>query len=102
MAKLKLSAEPTFKSIVNIPVPGAGSVPVQFTFKHRTRKEAAEWLQNRKPDDVDVIMDCVVAWELDDELNADNVDRMLQSYHGAGFAILSSYLDELRGARAKN
>jgi hypothetical protein len=42
------------------------------------------------------------AWDLDDEFNADNIDRLLQNYGGSGRSIFDTYLRELNGARAKN
>ena len=47
MAKLKLVANPTFKANVGIPVAGGESVPVEFTFKHRTKTALDEWVKTR-------------------------------------------------------
>lgn len=103
MPKLKLNPEPTFKAKVGIPVPGTRPVDVVFTFKHRTRDVLMEWVETSSNDtDVQSIMDCATGWELDDEFNAENVDRLCNNYPGAGFAIVRTYLDESRGARAKN
>lgn len=102
MAKLKLVAEPTFIVPVEIPVAGKDSVKVSFTFKHRPKAELAEWLQKKYDSDEMAVMECAVGWELDDEFNADNVGLLCQSYIAATGSIISAYINELRGARAKN
>ena len=102
MAKLKLVAEPTFKAKVAIPVPGAEAADVEFTFKHRTRDQVTEWLGNHEASDVEIVKECTVAWDLDDEFTDENIGRLCQNYMGAGSSIVTTYLNELRGARAKN
>lgn len=103
MAKIKLEADPTFKAQVAIPVPGASPALVEFTFKHRTRAAAIKWAAEIKDGtEAQTVMDCVVAWELDDAFTPENVERLCENYYGSGFAIVDTYLCELRGARAKN
>lgn len=103
MAKLKLNPEPTFKAKVGIPVPGSRPAEVLFTFKHRTRDEVLAWVEgSRDATDVDSVLDVVVGWELEDEFNRENVERLCNNYPGSGLVIISAYLDELRGARVKN
>ena len=103
MAKIKLNPDPTFTAPVSIPVHGKSPVAVKFTFKHRTKDAAQAWLEEIKDkSDVDVVMDCATAWELDDKFTAENVELLLQNYVGAGGAVVSTYLDELLAARAKN
>lgn len=103
MAKLKLVANPTFEVPVPIPVHGGESVPVKFTFKHRTKSDLDNW-RNLLGDkeDADIILDMVVAWELDDELTRDNVVILLSNYAGAAREIITTYLQELMQARVKN
>lgn len=101
MAKIKLNADPTFKAKVGIPVAGAQSVRVEFTFKHRSTDELKDWLKLEQ-DDLAVVLDCALGWENDEAFDAENVGRLLQSYPGAAQAILTTYLEESRGARAKN
>ena len=103
MAKLKLNPEPTFKAKVPIPVPGSAPVLVSFTMKWRKREEVSDWLEAAKDmTDAQIIMDCAVGWELDDEFTAENAERLCNTYMGAGREFLSAYVDELRGVRAKN
>ena len=102
MAKLKLNPDPTFVAGVRIPVPGGEADPVAFTFKHRTREQVAEWLQKQEASDADAVMGCAVGWDLADEFSAENVGRLCNNYPGAAGAIVIAYLEELRGARAKN
>lgn len=105
MAKLSLTANPTFKTKVGIPVPGLGTRDVEFTFKHRTRDQVKEWAESVKDSertDGDGILDIAMGWELDDEFNVENANKLCQSYPGAASAIFFAYLEELRGARSKN
>lgn len=102
MAKLKLNPEPTFTAGVRIPVPGGEADPVIFTFKHRTREQVAEWLKATEATDVQTVLACATAWDLADEFNEENVTRLCDNYAGAAFAVVDAYLNELRGARAKN
>ena len=103
MAKLKLNPDPTFKAKVAIPVPGAKPAHVEFTFKHKTRQHVLAWLEDRREDDeVGVFREIVAGWELDDEFSDENIKRLCDNYAGAGFAVLNTYLDELRGARSGN
>lgn len=101
--KFNLNAIPTFKSKVAIPVPGAKSVDVEFTFKHRTRdqfKEFVDSLEGRE--DVDVILDIASGWDLEDAFDEDNIDALIQNYMGSARAIIEIYINELTSARAKN
>ena len=103
MAKLKLQPEPTFKAKVGIAVAGGRPVEVEFIYKHRTRADTLAWLDAKADaQDVETIMDCACGWELDDQFTAENVGLLCQNYGGAGFAIVNTYLEELRGARSKN
>jgi hypothetical protein len=103
MAKLKLNPEPTFRAKVPVPVPGAGSSPVAFNFKWRKREEVVDWLDTAKDmTDAQIIMDCAIGWDLDDEFTLENAERLCNTYAGAGREFVNTYLDELRGVRAKN
>lgn len=103
MAKLILTAEPTFKAPVAIPVPGGKTATVQFTFKWRTRDEAKEWLEGvEKLSDEEIVLSAASGWDLDDEFNDTNVNALLQKFGGSARAIFNAYVDELRGAKAKN
>lgn len=103
MAKLSLTQDPTFKSSVAIPIPGKRAVSVEFTFKGRTRDEFREYLDAMSGrEDLDVLMDTLCGWELEDQFSRENVDRLMQSYPGAGKAILERYIGEISGARVGN
>lgn len=102
MAKLKLTAEPTFKTKVGIPVPGAKPAEIEFTFRHKTRAEATAWIEQPAGEDADALMQIVVGWELDDEFNRENMALLCDQYGGASREIVNVYLRELAGTRAKN
>lgn len=111
MAKLTLKANPTFKAKVAIPVPGGDDGVMTFTFKHITRAEleARTAAINGKvergetlPTDVETVLECAVGWDLDEPFNAENVEVLLNQYHGAGRAIALGYALELTKARQGN
>lgn len=103
MAKLKLEAAPTFQAEVGIPVAGSDPVPVSMTFKHRTKAQLDEFIKSRTDStDADSFMAMVEGWELDDEFNRANVEKLLQNYMGAALATFYVYVDQLVQAKAKN
>lgn len=103
MAKLSLTANPTFKAKVGIPIPGGEPQFVEFTFRNKSAKELAAWTESSKEmTNAEAVLSIVEAWELDDEVNAENVERLCDQYIGAPVAIFHVYVAELRGARAKN
>lgn len=103
MAKLKLIAEPTFKAMVGVPIPGGDDVPVEMTFKHRTRSDLIEWSKsiNDRPL-AEAFMEMVTGWELTDAFTKENVGTFLENYGGAFQATVRCYSHELLRARMGN
>lgn len=103
MATLKLVPDPTFRAKVGIPVAGGDPATVSMTFKHRTTKELDAFIKSREDKlDIDTFFEMVVGWDLTDEFNRENVEKLLQNYGGAALAIYQAYVGELIGARIKN
>lgn len=103
MAKLVLSAEPTFKAPVAIPVPGGAPVSVEFTFRWRTREELVAWSEDMtKRTEGELVHSMCTGWELDDEFTVANVQLLCDKYQQASGALVQAYAEQLRGARAKN
>lgn len=103
MAKLTLTASPTFKTVVKIPVPGGKASPVEFTFNGMTKEKFKGWLDSLSDkEDVPAIMEIASGWDLDDPFNADNVDRLVDQYIGAAKVIFETYISELSAARLGN
>lgn len=101
--KFSLVPSPTFKAGVSIQVPGGKAVQVEFTFKHRSRDDFKEFMENiegRK--DVDILLDIASGWELEDAFEAKSLQQLVDNYMGAGQAVLQTYMAELTAARAKN
>lgn len=102
--KFNLSASPTFKAKVLVPIAGAKPAEIEVTFKHRTRdafKEFVESLADRN-DDVDVILDIASGWDLDDAFDKDSLEELTQNHIGSARAIIEAYMGELTSARVKN
>lgn len=103
MAKLNLTASPTFTAKVMIPVPGAKPSPVMFTFKSRTKDQFKAFLENMADrEDVDAIMEVTSGWDLDDAFGKDNIEELTQNYIGSARAILETYINEQAAARLGN
>jgi hypothetical protein len=103
MAKLKLIADPKFPARVDIPVAGSEPVTVEFTFKHRTKKQLGEFMASRSgKTDVECILEMCSGWEMDDLFDAYNVELLIENYGGAALAIYRTYLDQLTKVKAGN
>jgi len=103
MAKLQLTASPTFKANVLIPVPGKKPVPVEFNFKGRTKEQFKAFIDTiGDREDVDVILDIATGWELEDAFGKDSVELLLQNYLGSARVIIEKYIGELTAARLGN
>ncbi len=103
MAKFVLEAAPTFKLKVDIPIPGQKPEKVELTFRHRTREELDTYLRALPGrDEVDILKDVLVGWELGDVFNDANLAKMNQNYPAAFRAIHDAYLEELAGIARKN
>lgn len=105
--KLSLSANPTFKAVVGIPVPGVTATsPVEFVFKHRTRTALKTWRESIDLDadgvTVEHIMDMASGWDLDDAFGAEAIGAMLEEYPASGIVILVRYMQEMTDARLGN
>lgn len=103
--KFSLTAKPTFTAAVPIPVPGDLAADVVFTFKGRTREALQAFMESTRDAErlkLDIVMDMVTGWELDDPFDRDHVEQLLENYLGAYQAIYDTYLRELTEARTKN
>lgn len=101
--KLALTASPSFRSKVGIPVPGAKAVEVEFTFKGRTREQFKEFVDALAGmEDAEAIMGLASGWELDDPFTRENVALLVDNYLGAARVIIEKYFAELTQARLGN
>lgn len=105
MAKISLTQNPKFKAGVAIPVKGDKDVTVSFEFKARTKAEMKAWFEGLKGSDksiTELVMECATGWELDDEFNLENLEKLEQNYQGSMQKIADAYIDEQAGARKGN
>lgn len=101
--KFSLTANPTFKATVAIPVPGDKSADVQFTFKGRTRDELSTFVSGLSDkSNIDVLVDLATGWDLDDTFNREALELLDQNYLGAAAAIIDTYFSEINKARLGN
>jgi hypothetical protein len=103
MAKLKLNPEPTFKGKVQIPVHGGADAEVEFTFRHRSTDDLADWMKALEGrNKADLILEMALGWDLTDPFNADSVKTLLSNYAGSFDRVLEKYLAEMLQAKEKN
>lgn len=101
--KFSLHANPTFKAVVAIPVPGGKAADVEFVFKGRTRDAFRAFIEDLGArDDVAVLLDISCGWDLEDAFDEASMTLLTQSYLGAARAIIEKYLFELTAARQGN
>lgn len=103
MAKLVLQPNPRFKGKVAIPCTEEEPATVELIFKHRTRSAFVEFWHTRTGEsDLDIVMDIVSGWDLEEEFNHDNVGKMLENYFCAAETIVNAYGDLLKEGKTKN
>ena len=104
MAKLSITAAPTFKATVQIPVPGARPAPVEFVFRTKTRPEFKDFMESldRKESDAEVICEIASGWDLAEPFDKENVAELCDNYLGAARAVLETYFTTVTGAKEKN
>ena len=103
MAKLTLTAAPTFPGKVSIPRPGAEPGTVELVFKHRTRAELNTWLAGgAQRADVDAILDIATGWDLPEQFTRENIEQLVQNYIGAPAVLVDFYITELTRAKLGN
>ncbi len=103
MARIKLVAEATFKAKVAIPVHGGKDELVEFVFRHRKTVELEKWMATIDGrDKVELLMEMLSGWELEDAFDKDGVQTLVDNYAGAFDRIFDKYLSEMTQAKAKN
>lgn len=101
--KFTLSIAPTFKAKASIAVPGGKSAEIEFTFKHRSKDDLKEFIEEMDgKEDIELLMDMASGWELDDPFDSVSLEKLTQNYPGSALAVFQAYMSELSGARAKN
>lgn len=127
MAKIQLGKRPaSFKSSVKFPMLDGTTGVIEIGFRYRTRKEFGLFIDelvgqsedNARPDgekfslaantektakaNADYIMQCVDSWNVDAELNHENVEQLAYELPAAAAAIMESYRAAIEDGRLKN
>ena len=100
----QLDPNPKFSAPVSIPVPGQGEAEITVIFRHKKKSDLQAYLDNAKGrSDLDSCAEIVTGWSgVEADFSAEALAALLDNYHGAGLAILQTYLRELTGQRVKN
>lgn len=103
MAKLMLQPKPTFEVKVELVLPGGEKAELLATFKHRTRDQLRAWLEaGQSREDDDTVLEMLVNWDIDAQLDRDEVHTFNQNYIGAAALLVETYIKELSRGRLGN
>ena len=102
----KLQPNPTFKTLVHIPIPGEKAEAVLFTFKHRTRSQLDELIKQMAENAIDfdkAVQEIVVEWTYPGvDYSTDALAQCLDMFPGSGLAIFTAFRESLLEAKRKN
>lgn len=101
--KLVLKPAPTFRATVFIPQPEGEPAEVEMVFKHRNKHEL-KTLANQigNSDDAVLVSQMATGWDLDDDFNHANIQRLVSEHHQAAVSIWNTYFEKLTGLRLGN
>lgn len=98
-----LNPSPTFTADVKFPVPGDKEASIKVTYNHKDRDQLDDYLKRvQKMKDIDSAMEVMAGWDLAEEFNRENVEKLFCNYLSSSRAVLQSYISELWGARQGN
>ena len=102
---LKIQANPTFNSRVEIPTP-EGPVAIKMVFKHMDTDAYNEFIKREatlQRSNEDAIMDIAEGWSgVDGEFTRENIATVCKQYHAAAGVIVETFIKELTQARVGN
>ena len=107
----QVNPNPTFSAAVELSVPGVVQpLEVQFTFKHKGKKELTGWIADApQKDDASVLSEVIVGWSgMKDSAGADvaysftALSDLLDAYPASHGEIFRTYLNELTASKRKN
>lgn len=102
---LKLALNPTFWAEVKVSIPGEKKQqPIKIKFTHRTYDQYKKFIETLDgKSDVEIFLDIAQDWEgIDAPFNKENVETLLQNYHGLCLEVFKVYGEEYTKARVKN
>jgi len=132
MAKITLGSAPkTFAHVARFPLVDGGEGEINVQYRYRTRTAFAEFIGQVYPEiktpakpepgkrldpgidlnataaqaiekDVAHIMGSVVSWDLEDELSAANVRRLVDEFPAAAYALIDGYARAINEGRTGN
>lgn len=100
----KIKADPTFDACLTIKGQGREQ-KLNVTFRHKTRTEYANLLQEiaaEKIDVADAILSLIEKWDADLDLSRESIQLLQDHQPGSDWAIITGYGDALTVARKGN
>ena len=112
MSAFTLDPKPTFKMTVQVPIPGEGFAPLELTCKYRNKTERKEFADsvfsaedgdvNVKMDDVQILKEIIVGWNIADKCTPENIEKLAENYPTVPSIVYIDYMSELGKVREKN
>ncbi len=103
---LKKNPNPTFKQIVEIPVPGEKPEKVEFTYKYMSKSDYKAFIESATTkEDAESAAEILVSWPLDKEfgeISQSAIEDLFDTYPGAPSAIISGFIKGLHQGRSGN
>lgn len=101
----KLQPNPTFKSKVQISIPGADKpAALEIEFKHLARPKIKEFFEGLEgKTDAEALGEIIVGWVgVDAPYSADSLQTLLDNYPAAGGELFEAFRRDLLESRRKN
>lgn len=102
---LKLTPNPTFKTNVQITIPGSDlPVKIEVTFRHKNKDQLKTFLEGMtgRPDE-EILHEVIESWQGPDEgYSIDALRKLLLNYPASGPELLHGYIEAQAESRRKN
>lgn len=102
---LKLTPNPTFKTNVQITIPGSDlPVKIEVTFRHKNKDKLKAFLEGMtgRPDD-EILDEVIESWQGPDEAySKEALQKLLLNYPASGPELLHGYIEAQAESRRKN
>lgn len=97
----KINPSPTFRTEVEIPVPGSEPEKLPVTFKHKKLKEIKKMIDEVEKNNVDgnseknidILASLIASWDADEAFSKKTLDLLLDNYPQAFPVLYAAFLD---------
>lgn len=106
----KINPSPTFRTEVEIPVPGSEPEKLPITFKHKKLKEIKKMIDEveknnadgKSEKNIDILASLIDSWEADETFSKKSFDDLIENYPQAFPSLYAAFLDSYFKAKEGN